>query len=48
MEYLLIFVLLVITGEGRIDSLRIAGKVPIGVVNVAKNYKPAIGIAGGP
>lgn len=38
---------LVITGEGRIDSQTIHGKVPIGVANVAKRYnKPVIGIAG--
>lgn len=38
---------LVITGEGRIDSQSIHGKVPIGVANVAKKYhKPVIGIAG--
>ena len=29
---------LVITGEGRIDSQSIHGKVPIGVANVAKKY----------
>lgn len=28
---------LVVTGEGRIDSQSIRGKVPIGVANVAKN-----------
>ncbi len=38
---------LVITGEGRIDSQSIHGKVPIGVANVAKKYhKPVIGIVG--
>ncbi|MEM6162109.1 glycerate kinase [Erwinia sp. P6884] len=38
---------LVITGEGRIDSQTIHGKVPIGVAKVAKRYnKPVIGIAG--
>lgn len=38
---------LVITGEGRIDSQSINGKVPIGVARVAKRYnKPVIGIAG--
>ena len=38
---------LVITGEGRIDSQTINGKVPIGVAKVAKRYnKPVIGIAG--
>ncbi|ACS84656.1 glycerate kinase [Musicola paradisiaca] len=38
---------LVITGEGRIDSQTIHGKVPIGVARVAKRYnKPVIGIAG--
>lgn len=38
---------LVITGEGRIDSQSIYGKVPIGVAKVAKHYnKPVIGIAG--
>ncbi|HEA0213759.1 TPA: glycerate kinase [Salmonella enterica] len=38
---------LVVTGEGRIDSQSIRGKVPIGVANVAKKYhKPVIGIAG--
>ncbi|CNG88364.1 glycerate kinase [Yersinia massiliensis] len=37
----------VITGEGRIDSQTIHGKVPIGVARVAKRYnKPVIGIAG--
>ncbi|WBM71478.1 glycerate kinase [Buttiauxella sp. WJP83] len=38
---------LVITGEGRIDSQSIHGKVPIGVAKVAKRYNiPVIGIAG--
>jgi glycerate kinase len=38
---------LVITGEGRIDSQSIHGKVPIGVAKVAKRYnKPVIAIAG--
>lgn len=38
---------LVITGEGRIDSQTINGKVPIGVAMVAKQFnKPVIGIAG--
>jgi len=38
---------LVITGEGRIDSQSINGKVPIGVAKVAKQFnKPVIGIAG--
>lgn len=38
---------LVITGEGRIDSQSIHGKVPIGVAQVAKRYnKPVIGVAG--
>lgn len=38
---------LVITGEGRIDSQSIHGKVPIGVANLAKkHHKPVIGIAG--
>lgn len=38
---------LVVTGEGRIDSQSIHGKVPIGVASVAKKYhKPVIGIAG--
>ncbi|HDR2787331.1 TPA: glycerate 2-kinase [Enterobacter asburiae] len=37
----------VVTGEGRIDSQSIHGKVPVGVANVAKKYhKPVIGIAG--
>ena len=38
---------LVITGEGRIDSQSIHGKVPVGVAKVAKkHHKPVIGIAG--
>lgn len=38
---------LVITGEGRIDSQSIHGKVPVGVAQIAKRYgKPVIGIAG--
>ena len=38
---------LVITGEGRIDSQSIKGKVPVGVAKLAKRYhKPVIGIAG--
>lgn len=38
---------LVITGEGRIDSQTVHGKVPVGVAKVAKGYnKPVIGIAG--
>ena len=38
---------LVVTGEGRLDSQSIHGKVPVGVANVAKKYhKPVIGIAG--
>ena len=38
---------LVITGEGRIDSQTVHGKVPMGVAKVAKRYnKPVIGIAG--
>lgn len=38
---------LVITGEGRIDSQTVHGKVPVGVASVAKRYnKPVIGIAG--
>lgn len=38
---------LVVTGEGRIDSQSIHGKVPIGVANLAKkHHKPVIGIAG--
>ena len=37
----------VLTGEGRIDSQTIHGKVPVGVAKVAKRYnKPVIGIAG--
>lgn len=36
-----------LTGEGRIDSQSINGKVPVGVASVAKKYhKPVIGIAG--
>lgn len=38
---------LVITGEGRIDSQSVNGKVPVGVAQVAKQFnKPVIGIAG--
>lgn len=38
---------LVLTGEGRIDSQSINGKVPVGVAKVAEKYhKPVIGIAG--
>lgn len=38
---------LVITGEGRIDSQSIHGKVPVGVARIAKRHnKPVIGIAG--
>ena len=38
---------LVITGEGRIDSQTIHGKVPVGVAKIAKRYtKAVIGIAG--
>lgn len=38
---------LVVTGEGRIDSQSIHGKVPVGIARVAKKYrKPVIGIAG--
>ena len=38
---------LVITGEGRMDSQTIHGKVPVGVAKVAKRYRiPVIGIAG--
>lgn len=38
---------LVVTGEGRIDSQSIHGKVPVGVARIAKKYhKPVIGIAG--
>ncbi|NDJ56574.1 glycerate kinase [Enterobacteriaceae bacterium 4M9] len=37
----------VITGEGRIDSQSIHGKVPVGVARIAKRHnKPVIGIAG--
>ncbi|QCT19668.1 glycerate kinase [Jejubacter calystegiae] len=38
---------LVVTGEGRMDSQSVQGKVPVGVANVAAKYhKPVIGIAG--
>lgn len=38
---------LVITGEGRMDSQTIHGKVPVGVARVARRYHiPVIGIAG--
>ena len=38
---------LVVTGEGRLDSQSINGKVPVGVARVAKRYNlPVIGIAG--
>ena len=38
---------LVITGEGRIDSQSINGKVPVGVAALAKKHNiPVIGIAG--
>lgn len=38
---------LVITGEGRMDSQTVHGKVPVGVARVAKRYHiPVIGIAG--
>ncbi|MTH45768.1 glycerate 2-kinase [Intestinirhabdus alba] len=38
---------LVVTGEGRIDSQSVHGKVPVGIASVAKKYhKPVIGIAG--
>ena len=38
---------LVITGEGRIDSQTVQGKVPVGVAKVAKRHHiPVIGIAG--
>jgi glycerate kinase len=38
---------LVVTGEGRMDSQSVHGKVPVGVAAVAKKYhKPVIGIAG--
>ncbi|MTD41199.1 glycerate kinase [Erwinia sp. CPCC 100877] len=38
---------LVVTGEGRMDSQSVQGKVPIGVAKVAGKYhKPVIGIAG--
>ncbi len=37
----------VVTGEGRLDSQSIHGKVPVGVARVASKYhKPVIGIAG--
>lgn len=37
----------VITGEGRIDSQSVHGKVPVGVARIAKRHnKPVIGIAG--
>ncbi|ATZ12471.1 glycerate kinase [Erwinia amylovora] len=39
---------LVITGEGRIDSQTVQGKVPVGVARLAKRHKkPVIAIAGG-
>ncbi|STV08710.1 glycerate kinase I [Klebsiella pneumoniae subsp. ozaenae] len=35
---------LVVTGEGRLDSQSVHGKVPVGVARVAKKYrKPVIG-----
>jgi len=38
---------LVITGEGRLDSQSVMGKVPFGVANLAKKYqKPVIAFAG--
>lgn len=38
---------LVITGEGRMDSQTVHGKVPVGVAKVAKRFSlPVIGIAG--
>lgn len=38
---------LVITGEGRMDSQTIHGKVPCGVARIAKRYQvPVVGIAG--
>lgn len=38
---------LVVTGEGRLDSQSINGKVPVGVARIARKYsKPVIGIAG--
>lgn len=38
---------LVITGEGRIDSQTVSGKVPLGVARLAKRFgKPVIAIAG--
>ena len=37
----------VVTGEGRLDSQSIHGKVPVGVARVASKYrKPVTGIAG--
>ncbi|PNH89073.1 glycerate kinase [Vibrio diazotrophicus] len=38
---------LVITGEGRLDSQSVNGKVPVGVARIAKHYQlPVIAIAG--
>lgn len=38
---------LLITGEGRIDSQTVQGKVPVGVAKIARRYNvPVIGIAG--
>lgn len=38
---------LVITGEGRLDSQTLGGKVPIGIAGLAKKYdKPVIALAG--
>ena len=38
---------LIITGEGRLDSQSVMGKVPIGVARVAKKYQlPVIAICG--
>ena len=38
---------LVITGEGRLDSQSVNGKVPVGVASIAKKYdKPVLAIAG--
>lgn len=38
---------LVITGEGRLDSQSVNGKVPVGIARIAKRYnKPVIAIAG--
>lgn len=38
---------LVVTGEGRLDSQSVNGKVPVGVASIAKKYdKPVIAIAG--